>query len=276
MNYEIVRYKKAILAIRLVFILAGAWSGSFSLSLYGISSPVEAPLLSQGVFGPGPSWLSFSLGYQGYYTFDQPFEDEFNLPGCIPSTSHLRMYTNSAEISCHLQKRCSFYSLLGSSRLQVDEEVFANTHFSWKIGAKVVLLSLLDFSLGADISYFETESSPLYFVCDQQAYELTTPYTLRLTKTEAVLSLAYLSNFVSPYLGCSYSIARIEPIPSSALVRLPTEPIEVDISSKSIRNRERLGGLIGISWIDSSKAMFSFEYRGWNEQSILGSFIIRF
>lgn len=237
----------------------------YSILSGNIGNPV---LLQKGVITPGGTWWGFRLGYMGDWVYHQDYRQEFAIGDCRTTPTKLQMYTNAGIITWSLFDRVDLYGLLGASRMQIDEEAFSKTRFGWGIGAKCVLLKLKWFLLGVDGKYYTSTQKPLYFVCDNLAYNLVSPYTLDYSEWLISMGIALNTGLFSPYANATYIESRIAPNPPIALVRAPMMDLNVDIHSTSVISTQRWGLAVGLTLVDSERATLSLEWRSLNQEAI--------
>ncbi len=248
----------------------------FSLALFAFSSlcamftgnPSQPGLMKDGIWKKYSSWWSFRVGYFDDWVYKQRFRDEFKLEGVTHTRTFLELSTYSATVTLNFKDRIDFYGLLGSSRMQLDEELFSKRAFSWGVGGKLILIKHGNFFIGSDIKYFETNQKPKFFVIDHLPYNIVSNYRLKYEEVQGSLGIAYRAWVFAPYFNATYIHTRIEPIPAVILVQLPDMPEIVDVEMKSIIGQKRWGMSMGFTLIDCCKASLAFEWRVINQNAI--------
>lgn len=231
-------------------------------------NPAQPGMLKKGVWTKRPSWWSLRVGYLDDWVYRYRFCDEFKLDGVRHTRTFLQFSTYSGILTFNLLNHLDLYAHLGSSRMQLDEEIFSKRAFSWAVGAKLVLLKYRNFFLGADAKYFETSQKPRYFLIDGQAYNIVTDYRAKYQEAQGSMGIAYRFGMFVPYVNGTYIFTRIEPEPPIILVRFPDMDEIVDVELKSIISKKRWGIALGFSLVDSKKASLSFEWRGLNQNAV--------
>lgn len=248
--------------IRWIFVLSFS-----SLSALLVGNPAQPALLGKGLWLRS-SWCSFRVGYMGDWVYQQRFEDEFKLEGIDHTRTHLQLSTYAGMATLNFTNRLDLYGIVGSSRMQIDEEIYTKRALSWAVGAKLVFLKHRNFFLGTDIKYFETNQKPKYFVVDGLPYNIVSDYRLKYKEIQAALGMSYRAWIFAPYINATYILTHINPDPAVVLVRLPDMNEIVDVESKSIIGKKHWGMAIGLTLLDCSKASLSVEWRAFNQNSI--------
>ena len=249
--------------LKLLLLFSPLWS------LFAIvnGNPGEPALLTNGIICHSPNW-SFRIGYMGDYVYKEQFRDEFEINGCVSTTTFIKLYTNAGLLTFNLKKRLDVYGILGASRIQIDEEAFSKTRFGWGVGAKAVIYQTKHWIIGADLKYYESDQKPLYFICERSAYNIVSDYELKYYEAQGSLGVTYRTKYIAPYINASYISSRLSPDPAIAVVRLPSTDYLVDVISKSIINQERFGLTLGATLIDQKTMLLSVEWRLINQNSI--------
>ncbi|MEN9654512.1 MAG: hypothetical protein RL235_624 [Chlamydiota bacterium] len=241
-----------------------------SLSATLVGNPALASIQTRGVIREsGSGWWSLRLSYAGDYVYNQPFHDEFQISTCEEASSHLQMWTQTAVVTFNIRNWIDIYTFLGASRLQIDNEVYAKQQFAWAVGGKLMVFEIGRVRCGLDFKYFQTDPKPLFFVCDDLAYNVTSPsFYYTYYEIQGAFGLAYTARWLSPYCSATYLVSKLEPHPFIATVRLPQMDYEVDVVSKSVTGARRWGIAAGVTIIDHKKATLSVEWRGFNQNSV--------
>ncbi len=258
--------------IRFIFIFLFLWNLTFAMQVGNLSDPC---IQKKGIFF-GSSRFSFRLGYLGDYIYDQTLRDEFILPDCHEKASHGKLWTQAATATFNLLNRIDLYTILGATRIQIDQDLSTSQQFAWGVGGKIVFLHYKNFRLGVDLKYFQSKQTPSFFECEHQAYNITSTFSYNYHETQGAFGLSYQTKYVSPYIAATYLIAKLEPQPPVAYVRIPSFNFEVPVTSKSVTIDSRFGCAIGLSLIDHQKANLNLEWRGLSQSAISLSGEIRF
>ena len=246
-----------------------------SLSAMLTGNPAQPNLTARGIWTK-PYWVSFRFGYLDDWIYKQRFQDEFKLGGVRHTRTFLKLSTYSGIITLNFVDRLDLYGLVGSSRLQIDEEIFTKRALSWSAGAKAVLFKQGNFFLGADAKYFQTLQKPRYFVVDGFPFNIVSNYRLKYQEIQAALGMSYRAWIFAPYINATYILTHIEPEPAVLLVRFPDMDEIVDIESKSIICKKPWGMALGLTLVDCCIATLSFEWRVFNQNAINVNGEIRF
>lgn len=245
------------------------------LSAMFIGNPAEPGLMKKGLWFES-SWGSFRAGYIDDWVYQQRFQDEFTLEGITYPQTYLKFSTYAALLTLNIKNGFDLYGIVGSSRLQIDDEIFTKRALSWGVGGKFILFRKKNFYVGVDAKYFQTDQKPRYFIVEGAPYTIESNYRLKYREVQAALGISYRAWVFAPYVNGTYIFTRIEPEPAIALVRLPDANELVDVESKSIIGKERWGMALGLSLVDNSKATLAFEWRFLNQNAININGEIRF
>lgn len=256
-----------------------AW-GFFLLSFFPLSAmlvgnPAQPDLFKNGLL-TNPYWLSFRVGYLDDWVYKQRFQDEFKLEGVTHTRTFMKLSTYAGLLTVNFKKWWDLYSIVGSSRMQIDEEIFTKRSLGWGVGSKLILFKKGNFYLGADALYFQTNQKPRYFVVEGFPYNIVSKFRLKYHETQASLGIAYNFRSFIPYLNGTYLHTKIEPDPSILLVRLPDVNEIVDLESKSIIAKKRWGMALGATLVGCEKISLSFEWRAFNQNALDVNGEIRF
>ncbi len=245
------------------------------LSAMLVGNPAQPILVEKGIWTPR-YWCSFRVGYLDDWVYKQRFRDEFKLEGVTHTRTFLKLSTYAGIATLNFKNRLDLYGIVGSSRLQIDEEIFTKRALSWAVGSKLVWLKHKNLFFGADVKYFETNQKPKYFVVDGMAYNIVSNYRLRYKEIQGALGMSYRAWMFAPYVNATYILTHIQPDPPIVLVRFPDMDEIVDLESKSIVGKKHWGMALGLTLVDSSKASLSFEWRVFNQNAIDVNGEIRF
>jgi hypothetical protein len=241
---------------------------SATLSAMLVGNPAEPRLMSSSIIRKNPSWWSFRLGYLDDWVYRERFEDEFKLNGVTQNQTFMKLSTYAAILNLNFKDRIDFYGLVGSSRLQLDKEIFTKRALGWGVGTKLILFRQGNFFLGGDAKYFETSQKPRYFVVEGSPYNIVSNYRLKYHEIQGALGVSYRAWMFAPYANATYLLSKMEPEPALVSVRLPEEPEIVDIESKSIIGSKKWGMALGLTLVDSKRATLSCEWRAFNQNAV--------
>lgn len=238
-------------------------------------NPAEPGLMKKGIWLK-PGWCSFRAGYLDDWVYQQRFQDEFKLEGVTHTRTFLKLSTYAGLLTINIKNGFDLYGIVGSSRLQLDQEIFTKRALSWGVGSKFILFRRQDFFIGADAKYFQTNQKPRYFIVDGAPYNIVSNYRLKYKEVQASCGMSYRAWVFAPYINATYILTHVEPEPAVVLVRLPETDEIVDVESKSIVSKKHWGMALGLSLIDSSKATFAIEWRLFNQNAVNVNGEIRF
>ncbi len=260
-----------------------AWRGAFCFFILSVSSvsamftgnPAEPNIMKKGIF-IRQSPVSFRAGYLDDWVYKQRFQDEFKMEGVTHTRTFLKLSTYAGLLTLNVLNNLDLYGIVGSSRLQIDEEIFTKRALAWGVGGKLVLFKHRNFYFGADAKYFQTNQKPRYFVVEGQPFNIVSNYRLKYKEIQAALGMSYKAWMFVPYINATYILTHIDPEPAVLLVQFPDMDEIVDIESKSIICKKRWGMALGLTLVDCSKASLAFEWRVFNQNAINVNGEIRF
>ncbi|MDE3045358.1 MAG: hypothetical protein KGJ02_01765 [Verrucomicrobiota bacterium] len=246
------------------------------LSAFLVGNPAQPALLPDGIFlNESPTW-SFRAAFLDDYIYAQHYQAEF-FGALDEKPPVLSLATDAALFTLNLHRWVDFYGIIGSAKLQMDEEIYTRRELAWGFGAKILLFAWRGLTIGCDVKYFESDQKPLYFVSDGKALDIVTNNVyLQYQDVQGSLGFAYRTTFICPYVQCSYIGAKISPRPSTFLVNVPGYEDPMDASIRSFIPKTRWGLAIGATLIAGTKGTISLESRFFNENAIDGSLELRF
>jgi len=246
------------------------------LSAFMIGNPAQPALLMDGAFfGESPTW-SFRVAFLDDYVYAQHFQSEF-FGALDEKPPVLTLSTDAALLTLNLHKWVDFYGIVGSAKLQMDEEIYTRRELAWGVGTKVVLYTWRNLRIGCDFKYFESNQKPLYFVSSGKALDIITRNVyLHYREIQGSLGISYKTTLLCPYIQCSYIGSKIEPHPGSFLVNVPGFSDPMDASMGSFIPKTRWGMAVGATLIAGAKGTLALESRFFNQNAIDASLELRF
>ncbi len=238
-----------------------------SLSAMLVGNPAQPALFKYGLV-TNPYSVSFRFGYLDDWVYKQRFKDEFKLEGVTHTRTFMKLSTYAGLLTVNIKKRFDLYGIVGSSRMQIDEEIFTKRALGWGIGGRLVLFKKGNFYCGVDGSYFQTNQKPRYFVVEGLPFNIVSKFRLKYRETQGALGIAYRFGPFTPYINGTYLHTKIEPEPPVLLVRLPDISEIVDVESKSILGQKRWGMALGATLVGCEKISLSFEWRAFNQNAL--------
>ncbi len=257
--------------MRLLFFLS-----LFSL-LYGTSSgnPALTSLYRRGFIWEENKPISLRAEYLADYIYNSSFQEEFLLDQT--EQSKITLSTYATTITANFFHKVDIYSLLGSSKIQFDQELFSSRRFSWGVGGRILLYEKPPLFLGIAGTFFATKQNPTYFILEKTTPALIlSSFSLHYTEIQGSLSLAYQVSIFVPYLGLSYLEARIDPDPSSGMMDIPSQDVILEFSSPSTVNHKKWGLILGSTLLSSQTMTIDVEARFLNQNGVTVSGELRF
>lgn len=187
-----------------------------------------------------------------------------------------RMSTEAGVLTLNFQQRLDIYGIFGSSRLQLDQEIFGRRQFAWGVGTKATVFRMDCFRVGCDVKYFTTTQDPLYLVSDGIPLNVVSDLDLKFKEFQAALGLAYQSGIFCPYISGTYLNSKIDPNTHYFLIQAPGTNELIEPHIHSFTTAVSWGMAVGATLVMGNKGILSIESRFLNQNGIDASLEIRF
>lgn len=240
-----------------------------------VGNPAQPSILDKGI-ALKYDLCSFRFGYLDDWVYKQKFQDEFTLEDTTPTRTSTELSTYAGILTLNFKDRLDLYGIVGSSRMQIDQEIFTKRALGWGIGAKWVIFREENFFIGMDAKYFETNQKPRYFVIEGAPYNIVSNYRLKYSEVQVAVGMAYRARPFCPYINATYISTKIKPQPASTLIRLPDVNEIADLQTKSVSSKNNFGAAIGLTLLDCEKSSLSCEWRGFNQNAVDVNLEVRF
>jgi hypothetical protein len=250
------------------------FSCSYGFAMY-IGNPAQPGVLEKGIVLQY-DLCSFRCGYLDDWVYAQQFQDEFYLAGVTPTKTSIELSTYAGILTLNFKDKLDLYGIVGSSRMQIDQEIFTKRALGWGCGIKWLIAEYKNFFLGADAKYFETDQKPRFFIIEGVAYNIASNYRLNYHEVQVAIGVAYRAVSFCPYMNATYISTKIRPQPTSTLIRLPDADELAEVQTKSIVSKNNLGLAVGLTLLDSEKASLACEWRGFNQSGVNVNLEVRF
>jgi hypothetical protein len=214
----------------------------------------------------------FSNIYRAKYRDDILLEDS--------TSTFLKLRTQSGLIIFNLQKSMDIYTLLGNSKLTLDDQVFTNNNFSWGVGFKMILFQKRKFDLAIGGKYFRTKQNCNNFKKERKIYPILTPhFGFLYEEFQASAAISYKTTLLIPYIGFTYLYSTLKPQPlPKGLFRCPApyEHIIGDFISRKSKNVKNWGVVVGTAIISKNTFNVNAESRFFDQNAVNITCEIRF
>jgi hypothetical protein len=256
----------------------------FSLFLSSVSSiaafvsgnPSQPSLTCQSIFKEHNDKFAIRLAFLDDYVYAQHLRGEFDVPGSLEKPPVVKMSTEAGVLTFNFQQRIDLYGILGSCRLQLDQEIFGRRQFAWGVGIKSIIVQFDCFRIGCDLKYFTSTQDPLYLVSSGVPLNVVSDLDLKYREYQAALGLAYQNGIFCPYILGTYLRSKIDPNTHHFLVRVPGMDELIEPSIRSFVSATSWGMAVGATLVMGEKGIFSVESRFINQNGIDASLEIRF
>jgi hypothetical protein len=256
--------------------LVGLLFFSSNLSAMYFGNPAQPGLLTKGI-AVQYDLCSFRFGYLDDWIYEQKFQNEFILADAATGHSTIELSTYAGLLTLNFVNRVDIYGIIGSSRMQVNEEIFTKRELGWGIGVKWLIFQEKNFFIGADAKYFHTYQKPSYFIFEGAPLNnVLSSYRLYYSDVQVAVGIAYKAVPFCPYINGTYVTTKITPQPATTLVRLPEGGEITDLTTSSLISLNNFGIAAGMTLLDSEKASLSCEWRGINQSGVNVNLEVRF
>jgi len=254
-----------------------------SVAAFVNGNPAQPSLISESVLREKNEKFSMRMGFLDDYVYGQHFRNEFpehseEFPEefAIEKPPVAKISTEAGVVTMNFVRRLDIYGIFGSSRLQLDQEIFGRRQFAWGIGTKAIVYQMDAFRIGCDFKYFTTTQDPLYLVVSGIPLNVVSDLDLKYREYQASLGMSYQSGIVSPYILGTYLNSKIDPNMHYFLVRMPGSDELCEPKFSSYIGAQTWGMAVGATLVMGSKGILSIESRFFNQNGIDATLEIRF
>lgn len=246
----------------------GLWVGMVLLnSVHALYSgnPDEAELLDGGLFLPRDDSFGVKLGYQGDLVFDRKMHATSGVQGDV-DTFESRM--NQAVLSVNFMNRLELFGSAGSMKAYLSfrpneegkrREFQTHEQFTWGGGGRALLLNWGNAHVGASGSYQYAKLPINWDAVNGETF--SSHATMKYWEWQAAGLIAYRVEIFDPYAGVSYSSAE-------AILYHIGEDLHLHHKRVKMKNRERIGLILGCSLTASRVVDLNIEVRLFDEEAV--------
>lgn len=228
---------------------------SFPLFGFMIGNPADPAIMNTGFFTSSYPFFKLTSGYTYDYTPDKRYETEDD-----EVIKKFGLHSQLASFSLILIERLQIYGTAGGTKETIKEQpiydmifdAHTNYHFSYSVGAKVILLQWGQTYLTTDFGYFDMPASQKSFF--KYLNRLNLPLEIdekkkfHLDEWQGSLGLASRFLFLTPYFGGVYLHSRL-------------------YADKTYHNKDKWGYFYGITLSLSGRLHLNFERRMRDESA---------
>ncbi len=273
---------------KLLSILFATLSAASAIAL-PIGNPATPCLIRDGLIWEGVwadfrdpylSWsdaISMRAGFYGDYVFNRHLNVR-NAPSTGGQIERFQLFTNAGYLAFNLYDRVDIFSSVGTTNINLDGNlqtflpgapgtrisVESDADFSWSVGARAILFECGRATFGLEAQYFQTvpRINKVTLSSPTVSFYPDDLLNLRYQEYQVGAAASYRIWNFAPYLGIKWTqvLGRSDEAIPPAL--LPGSP------KYRLRNRFHTGYALGVSIVDSEKAMLTVEGRWPDEKAI--------
>jgi hypothetical protein len=269
-----------------VVIGLAAYSAVYALPVY---NPDQPALLTHGVFTCGEGCWGIEAGFRGDYVFDRKLK--FDKPGDNVADVHkdtcdYAISTNAGQLTLNLWDRLDVYGWAGAAASEFGAQArlhsstgfvgeWLNVHgqtkegFAWGVGARAILWQCGRTAVGVDGQYAHSHAN---FQCvSSNGIPIQVPtngadssrFSLNNSEWQVSLGISHRICWFVPYIAVKYSNFQGK----------FKGPDWIGINgvfsgNAKFKNRNYVGGVVGISLVDSGKMHVTAEGRFFDERAL--------
>lgn len=241
-----------------------------------VSNPSDPYLFQDGLFFGKNNWGSFRLGYVTEYVYKASCKQEFKREGEKAETMNTKMLNYFGVITFNILSRVDLYGIVGSSRMELDDQIFPKREPAWGLGLKALLLNMECFDFTLDFKFLLTEQKPTYFIVDQMLSPLFTKLHFDYREEQIAFAFSYKTSFFVPYIGSTYFDCKLTPSSANGYATLPNIDFTYPFEFKTFVSRKHWGLVLGASIYACEKASLTLEARHFDQSSVNARLEVRF
>lgn len=253
-------------------LLLAACLSTLPLNAFFIGNPAQPALLTSSLIYKISDNFSFRAAYLDDYVYGQHVQNAFN----TEKPPLLRLSTDAALLTLNFFKRLDLYGIVGSSSMQMDQEVYTKREFAWGVGGKLIFMTLDSFRMGCDFKYFETNQKPLYLIQSGTPYNIVSDWHILYTEYQAAVGASYQTSLICPYVQVTYIVTKIDPHPYKYLVSVPGYSEPAESKTRCFEGIRKWGMAVGATLLAGNKSTLAVESRFFNQNGIDASLEFRF
>lgn len=239
-----------------------------------VGNPSAPCYLQDGILIEKKPGFSIRTGYLTEYVYQASFVDEFETTQTSRTNASLSTISGMAVLN--VLDRWDIYMLVGTTKLKMEQMIEANRNFSWAIGTTATMYRGENFSLGADLKYFETDQKPNFFLVNGLVRPLEGPFRLELQEIQAAIAGSYDIGYFVPYIGLTYLFSKISPVPTLGLISIPERDLILEFEANPSINHKKIGLVLGTSLVSNETMNLNVETRMIDQNALNISGQLRF
>jgi len=246
---------------------------SSSLFALFVSNPSDPALFKTGLFFGKNKWVHVRVGYVSEYVYNSR---------CISirdteENTYSTMLSDYGLVILNLFCRWDLYTIIGSSKMEIDDQIFPERELAWGLGTKVLFFKTCKFDISLDLKYRYTEQKPDYYIIEDTLVNIVySKLQLDYEQWQASLACSYKTGCFIPYIGLTYFDCRLSSKSGMYNLELPNIPYEWSRYYDSCVSKKNWGLVLGVTLIACDKVSFTLESRNFDQSSINGSLQIQF
>jgi len=249
---------------------------TFNAYAFVSGNPGQPDLMPDGIVPLKSKTWSLRAAFLDDYVYSQHFTGDFQVDSFEDKPPSVSIASEIAQITLNYARRLDVYGLVGSSRMQIDQEVFARRQFSWGVGAKAIAFEIDCFRIGVDFKYFQSDQKPLFLVLSGLGLDIESDLEFFYREYQGSFGLSYQSGIFCPYINGTYINSKIEPSQYQFLVAVPGMDEPIDAMAYPFSGRNPWGLAVGATLIMGEKGTLAVESRFINQNAINASLELKF
>jgi hypothetical protein len=121
---------------------------------FAIGNPGQPWLMMEGIFPVKTDYVSFRAAYLNDYVYSQQVQSQLDIEG-IDKPPINKLFSETALLTINLIRKLDLYGIVGTAKLQMDQEVYANQNLAWGAGTKSSCIKAMAYRLDAISSIFK-------------------------------------------------------------------------------------------------------------------------
>ncbi len=237
-----------------------------------VGNPAAPSIIQEGLIISDKAFMNLRMGIEFYYVSDEAMRFTKEFKNLDFDLNTMGLYAKSGVITFNFKERLDVYANIGSCKMESSFSRLNNLYKAkskedvlYKVGAKLVLLEMGKFVLGADAKYLRFKPKTQYLLQNESVIKKEN-FKFFLREWQIAIGISRPMTLFSPYLGLTVRNTKAKfkyvPFYHNRVLELKYE--------------RREGLYLGTSLSMGSNIFLNGEIRLINERSVVISGDIRF